>query len=313
MRRSIQILLLAVSGLLSAWQYHRHLSQSQELATVEAKVAAQRIELESRRAALAAAQETNAETLETERRAGNEMLLPLMRERAAATQAASAAAAKTQGLGSALAKALDDSDPSQVERDYQRNQARAHLDLFFKLANLSPEKVDQYVDLEIEMNRRQNERIAGLLGGTLSVADAVKQRDQAYQEQQDQRREILGPDGWATLQGIADGMRNDAAKSLTSAVQANMGDNPLTPEQSDRLQSVIKAEVTANTMDDTDLFRPVAEWTQMVTDHEQHVLQVASEFLTPAQQQTLQFLEGENLKQLLQQREQRIKALGIKQ
>ncbi|HWC61077.1 MAG TPA: hypothetical protein VHC44_15385 [Verrucomicrobiae bacterium] len=313
MRRSIQILLLAVSGLLSAWQYHRHLSQSQELATVEAKVAAQRIELESRRAALAAAQETNAETLETERRAGNEMLLPLMRERAAATQAASAAAAKTQGLGSALAKALDDSDPSQVERDYQRNQARAQLDLFFKLTNLSPEKVDQYVDLEIEMNRRQNERIAGLLGGTLSVADAVRQRDQAYQEQQDQRREILGPDGWATLQGIADGMRNDAAKSLTSAVQANMGNNPLTPEQSDRLQSVIKAEVTANTMDDTDLFRPVAEWTQMVTDHEQHVLQVASEFLTPAQQQTLQFLEGENLKQLLQQRDQRIKALGIKQ
>ena len=313
MRRSIQILLLAVSGLLSAWQYHRHLSQSQELATVEAKVAAQRIELESRRAALAAAQETNAETLETERRAGNEMLLPLMRERAAATQAASAAAAKTQGLGSTLAKALDDSDPSQVERDYQRNQARAQLDLFFKLTNLSPEKVDQYVDLEIEMNRRQSERIAGLLGGTLSVADAVKQRDQAYQEQQDQRREILVPDGWATLQGIADGMRNDAAKSLTSAVQANMGDNPLTPEQSDRLQSVIKAEVTANTMDDTDLFRPVAEWTQMVTDHEQHVLQVASEFLTPAQQQTLQFLEGENLKQLLQQHEQRIKALGIKQ
>jgi len=313
MRRSIQILLLAVSGLLSAWQYHRHLSQSQELATVEAKVAAQRIELESRRAALAAAQETNAETLETERRAGNEMLLPLMRERAAATQAASAAAAKTQGLGSTLAKALDDSDPSQVERDYQRNQARAQLDLFFKLTNLSPEKVDQYVDLEIEMNRRQSERIAGLLCGTLSVADAVKQRDQAYQEQQDQRREILVPDGWATLQGIADGMRNDAAKSLTSAVQANMGDNPLTPEQSDRLQSVIKAEVTANTMDDTDLFRPVAEWTQMVTDHEQHVLQVASEFLTPAQQQTLQFLEGENLKQLLQQHEQRIKALGIKQ
>ncbi len=66
-------------------------------------------------------------------------------------------------------------------------------------------------------------------------------------------------------------------------------------------------------MDDTDLFRPVAEWTQMVTDQEQHVLQVASEFLTSAQQQTLQSLEGENLKQLLQQRAQRIKALGIKQ
>jgi hypothetical protein len=312
MRRSIQILLLAVSGLVIAWQYHRHMSASQELASVEAQAAAQRTELESRRAALAAAVETNAATLEGERLAGNERLLPLMRERAAATQAASDAAAKTQGMGSALAKALDDSDPSQVERDYQRKQTRANLDVFFKLANLSPEKADRYVDLEVEMKRRQDERMAGLTSGTLSVADAVRQRDEAYQEQQDQRREILGPDGWATLQGIADGMRNGAAKNLTSAVQANMGNNPLTPEQSDRLQSVIKAEVTANTMDDTDLFRPVAEWTQMVTDREQHVLQVASEFLTPAQQQTLQFLEGENLKQLLQQREQRIKTLGIK-
>ena len=92
-----------------------------------------------------------------------------------------------------------------------------------------------------------------------------------------------------------------------------MGDNPLTPEQSAQLQSVIKAQITANNMDDTDLFRPAAEFTQMVNDQEQHVLQVASQFLTPAQQQTLQFLEGENVKQLLQQRDQRIKALGIKQ
>ncbi len=104
--------------------------------------------------------------------------------------------------------------------------------MFFKLTKLSPEKVDQYVDLEIEMKRRQDERMAGLLNGTLSVADAVTQRDQAFQQQQDQRRELLGPDGWAALQGIADGMRNDVAKNLTGAIQANMGNNPLTQEQS---------------------------------------------------------------------------------
>src|SRR5262249_2350430 len=144
-------------------------------ASIEAQAAAQKNELESRRTALAAAQATNDATLEDERRAGNETLLPLLRERAAATQAATDAAAKTQGMGDAVAKALD-SDSSQVERDYQRNQARAHLDLFFKLTKLSPEKTDQYVDLEVEMNRRQDERIAGLLNGTLSVADAVRQR-----------------------------------------------------------------------------------------------------------------------------------------
>ncbi len=245
-----------------------------------------------------------AENAQLKSHSNERELLKLRGEVTAASRAAAEAAAKTGSLG-------NNSEPSQV--DYQRNQTRANLDQFFKMANLSPEKADQYVNLEVEMKRRQNERMTALLAGTLSVAEAVRQRDQDYQEQQDRRRELLGPDGWAALQSIADGMRNDTAKRLTGTVQANMGSNPFTQQQRDRLQSAIKAEVAANSMDDTDLFRPVNEWTQMVTDRQQHVLQAASEFLTPAQQETLQFLEGENLKLLLQQREQRRKVLGINQ
>jgi hypothetical protein len=51
----------------------------------------------------------------------------------------------------------------------------------------------------------------------------------------------------------------------------------------------------------------------MVTDHEQHVLQAAAGFLTSAQLGTLQSLEEQNLKRMLQKREQRRKALGITQ
>jgi hypothetical protein len=313
MRRSIiiQTVLLAVGAMVVVWQLHRHFSQGRELASVEAQAQARKDELESQRATLEAAQATNAETLEAERRAGDQTLLRLMRERAAAAKTASDAAEKTQDSGNSPAKAVD--EQSQVERDYQRNQTKANLDLFFKLTKLPPEKAEQYVDVEVEMKRRQDARITALLHGTMSVADAVSQRDQDKQQQDDQRRELLGPDGWTTLQGIADGMRNGAAKNLIGAIQANMGDNPLSQGQSDQLQGLIKAEIAANTMDDTDLFRPADEFTQMVTDHEQHVLQTASGFLTPAQFSRLQNLEEANLKQLLQQRDQRIKALGIKQ
>lgn len=230
-------------------------------------------------------------------------ILRLRGQVATAARAAADAAAKTPDLRNG---------PEQ-SGDSQRNQTRANLETFFKLTNLSREKADQYVDLEVEMKRRQDERMKALLGGTLSVAEAVRQRDQDKQAQEDQRRALLGPNGSTVLDSIADGMRDGVAKRLTSAVQASLRDNPLTQEQSDRLQSAIKAEVAANSMDDTDLFRPEAEWTQMATDHQQHVLQAASEFLTPTQQQTLQFLVGENLKQMLQQRDQRRKALGIKQ
>jgi len=231
-------------------------------------------------------------------------ILKLRGEVAAASRAAEDATAKMQSLKKSSERS---------EEDIQRDQARAHLDQFFKLANVPRAQADQYVNLEVEMNRRQNERIKALLNGTLSVADAVRQRDLDNQQQQDQRREILGPDGWDVLQSIADGMRTGAAKGLVGTVQANMGNNALTPEQSDRLQTAIKAEMAANPMDDTDLFRPVDEWTKMVTESEQHVLQAASGFLTQEQLETLQFLEGENLKLLLQQREQRRKAIGISQ
>ena len=231
-------------------------------------------------------------------------LLKLRGEMAEARRAVANATAKVQNL-------RNDSEKSQAVD--QRNQTRANLETFFKLTNLSRETADQYVDLEVEMKRRQDERMKALLSGTLSVAEAARQRDQDKQSQEDQRRALLGPDGWATLQSIADGMREGVAKRFIETIQANTRNYPLTQEQTDRLHSAIKAEVAANTMDDTDLFRPVDEWTQMVTDRQQHVVQAASEFLTPAQQETLQFLERANLAQLLQQREQRRKAIGIDQ
>jgi RNA polymerase sigma factor (sigma-70 family) len=245
-----------------------------------------------------------AENAQLKTNSNEHELLRLRGEVTAASRAAADVAAKTQSPG-------NNSEQSQV--DFQRNQTRANLDQFIKMANLSPEKADQYVNLEVEMKRRQDERLKALLGGTLSVAEAVRQRDRDNQEQQNQRRELLGPDGWTVLQSVADGMRNNVAKGLIGAVQANMGNNPLTQDQSDRLQSAIKTEIAANTMDDSDLFRPVDEWTRMVTESQQHVLQTASEFLTPTQQETLQFLERANLAQLLQQREQRRKAIGINQ
>lgn len=231
-------------------------------------------------------------------------LLKLRGQVGAASQVAAAATAKLQSVGT-------NSGISQLEAD--RNETRARLRAFFKLANLPPDKADQYVNLEVDMQQRQDARMKALLAGTLSVADAVRQRDQDNQDQQNQRSELLGPDGSAVLQSIADGTRNNVANGLVTTIQANMGDNPLTQQQSDQLQSAIKAEVAATTMDDTDLFRPVDEWTQMVTAHEQNVLQAASGFLTSAQLGTLQSLEAQNLQLLLQKREQRLKALGVNQ
>jgi hypothetical protein len=202
--------------------------------------------------------------------------------------------------------------PGQVEKDYVRDQMRAGLDVFFKLTNLSPEKTEQYLDLETDTKRRDADRLAALLRGSMSVTDALSQRDADRALQESRRREILGPEGQTFLDSIADGMRNDAARRLVGAIQQNLGGAPLSQEQSDKLQGLIKTEISSDSMDNTDLFRPSAEWTQIVSDRQQTVVRGASEFLAPAQMETLKALVDMDLAQRQQQRAQQARALGIK-
>ena len=310
--RKMQFGLLAVGVLLAGWEGWRQVRQSRELAEIEAQVRAGEQESESRRSALAAAEQKNREVVDAEGRAGNQALLALMRERAAATKSASEATAETGTLGNALAGVLDSPDQRQVERNYMRDQMRANLDVFFKLTKLSPEKMDQYIDLGIDTKLRDADRTAALLRGSLSVADALSQRDEDRRQEESQRREILGPEGEAFFEGIADGMRNDSAKSLVGAIQQNMGGAPLSQEQSDKLQGLIKTEIASESLDNTDLFRSPEEWTQIVSDHQQDVVRGAAEFLTPAQMETLKGLVALDLAQRQKQWAQQRKALGIK-
>jgi hypothetical protein len=308
----MQFGLLAVGISLVGWECWRHVRQGRELAGVEAQVRAGEQELESRRSALTAAEQRNQEVVEAEGRAGNGRLLALMRERSVATKSASESAAQTHTFGNAFASVLDSPDQQQVEKNYMRDQMRANLDLFFKMTKLSPEKIDQYIDLGIDTKQRDSDRMAALLRGSMSVADALSQRDEDRRQEESRRREILGPEGEAFFESIGDGMRNDGAKRLAGAIQQNMGGAPLSQEQSDKLQGLIKAEIGAESLDNTDLFRPPAEWTQIVSDHQQDVVRGAAEFLTPAQMETLKGLVALDLAQREEQRAQQRKALGIK-
>lgn len=65
-------------------------------------------------------------------------------------------------------------------------------------------------------------------------------------------------------------------------------------------------------IDDTDLFRPLAEWTPIISDHQQNVVRGAAEFLTAGQMETFQRRVALDLAHRQEQRAQRCKTLGIK-
>jgi len=123
--------------------------------------------------------------LVAERRAGNQTLISLMRERAAAAAAARSASqanSEAHSIGSALATILDNPDQQAVDRESMRNEMRANLGLFFKLVKLSPEKINQYIDLQIEKESRKANRMSALFRGKVPLADALLEALRSHPE-----------------------------------------------------------------------------------------------------------------------------------
>jgi hypothetical protein len=311
--RIIQISLVTGGALVACWQFGQHRQRASELAAVEAEAQAESRKIEAGRDALAVLQQRNSELVEAEKRAGNETLLSLMRERAAAAALArSNAAAEPKGVGGALAKVLDNAGQQEIDREAIRNKTRAGMGLFFKLANLSPEKTDQYIDLEVEKESRKAQRTAALLRGDMTVADAQQQRDNDKQELESQQRALLGTEGSTMLDSIADGMRNDEAKRLANGIQQAMVGDTLNEQQQAKLQNLLKTEIVMMPLDDTDLFRSPDEWAQIVTEHQQKVLLAAGDFLSATQLGTLRTLASLDLAARQQQMMQRRNSLGIR-
>ena len=310
--RYVQIVAFAIAVLTSAWQLRRHLEQARALSSVQAQFQSQAQALESQKSALAALEQQSAEIQEAERRAGNQTLLALMRERASATRAALDSAAQTHSVGNALSKVLENPDQQAVEREFRRNEMRAGLGTLFKLLNASPEQRDAYIDMSLEQEQRKSERMSSLLQGRMTVQDALRQRDSDELMVENRRREILGDKGAEFINGIGDGMRNDEAKRLIKLIQENMAGNELNSEQSDKLQALIKAELVDVHMDDTDLFRPPEEWGRVFGEHQDKVLTSAANFLTPVQLDTLKGLAAYDLAERQKQNALKRGALGIK-
>jgi hypothetical protein len=310
----IQISLATTAALFVSWQLREHRRHANELASLQTCIQRVSQNLESRRATLAAAEQRNNELEEAEGRAGNQTLLSLMRERAAAAADLNSAARSSDihALGSALANILNNPDQQAIDREAKRNEMRSGMGLFFKLVKLSPEKIDQYIDIGIEKDSRNASRISALLQGKIAVADALLERDRDTQELEGRQRALLGPEGAAFLDSIADGMRNDEAKRLASGIQQTMGDAPLTQDQLDRLQGLIKTQLVTLPCEDIDFFRSPDEWSQLISDRQQNILRAAADFLTPAQLNTLNTLAAADLADRQAQIALKRKSLGIR-
>jgi hypothetical protein len=308
----IRIGLLAIAVVLAAWQYQWHQRQSREFERLQAELQSKQQEIEEHREPLAQAEEKYNALSDAERRAGNETLLSLMRERAAVTKINSEADSDSGSDHGSLAKLNAAASQQDVDQKAARDKMRADMHVFFTLSHLSAEQIDRYIDMQMELDQRKANRTSALLQGQMQLADALRQRDEDAREGDSRRKAIIGDEADIFLQSIAEGMRNDEAKRLLGAIQENMGGNALSPEQSDRMRELIKTEIASSPVDETDLFRSPEDLERFIGGHYQNVLNAAAEFLTPAQLETVKGLAAmdQAMKKdaMLRQR----KSLGIK-
>jgi hypothetical protein len=305
---SIGIGLLTTAILLAHWQFQQHLLGNQDVAAFEKQAPLMEARLETNRLALAQLEKRNHELEEAERRAGNQTLVSLMRERNAVSLASGQAESKTHSVRNVLAGALENPEQQQLELEYLRNQGRAGLSQFFKLKNVPPEKQEQYIDLQIAMEQRQTARLSALLQGKMTVAEARSQQESDQVENERRRREVLGEEAITFLDGVSLGLRTD---KIMENVQEFMGDERLNQAQSDQLKPLLAIYFRAPPIDDIDVFRPPAEW-EIIRERQKDFHIRAVDFLTPAQSEKLKQLGSDYLDQKIKDARQKRKELGIR-
>jgi len=164
----IQIIILAGAVGLSAWQYVIHARQARTIASLEEQAASGTRELKSRNATLNELNEQGNALLEHKKAKETSVVAPLMRERAQATAAQSAAEAaaraeKGRVYRRAIAASLDDPEQRELNRQLLDNELKSRLAPLVKKLNLPPEKADRLRDLIEEYELQKYDRIASLL------------------------------------------------------------------------------------------------------------------------------------------------------
>jgi len=182
---------------------------------------------------------------------------------------------------SGLAKMMNDPAMKEFVRQAQLEKIKSMFADLVKELKLTPEQANQFYQLINDNASKHMEQLTakGQKTAELSVDD---------QELGNQLQALLGDAGYAQFKKYGEEI---PARTTISLLNAQLGDNPLGPEQSTRLLQVVKAEPYNLTQGITGAPDPtflgsqadIDSFLQQVTESNQRILQQAGSFLTPDQ------------------------------
>jgi RNA polymerase sigma factor (sigma-70 family) len=198
-----------------------------------------------------------------------------LRQRVAANEA------KSNTPASGLDKMMSDPAMKEYIRQAQKDKIRSMYADLFKELKLTPEQSDQFLELLCNVASKSLDRIASTGTSDPPAADANANLGSQLQA-------LLGDAGMARFKEYSDEI---SARTTVTLLNGQLGDNPLSDEQSAQLLQVVKAEPTDLTMGITGApdkaflgsQSDINNFLQRVSESDQRILQQAGSFLSPDQ------------------------------
>ncbi len=208
-------------------------------------------------------------------------LLKLRGQVGALRQRAAANEGQSNPPASGLAKLMSDPAMKEYIHQAQMEKLRSMYADLFKELKLTPEQTDQFLQVVCDAASKSMAQFTGVGAPDQSAANASANTASQLQA-------LLGDAGYARYNEYSDEI---PARTTVSLLNGQLGDNPLSDEQSAQLLQVVKAEPT-------DLTRGIAgapdksysgsqadidNFLQQVAQSNQRILQQAGGFLAPDQ------------------------------
>ena len=192
-----------------------------------------------------------------------------------------AVANKSNSLGGALSAMMDDPAMKEMMQKQQLSMIKSQYAPLIKSLNLSPDAADKFIQLLADNALKGMDRGMAYLKGDLDPA-AIRQAQLADKNELDgQLQSLLGTDGYTQYQQFAEEV---PARTMLTLLKGQMGDNPLTDDQSAKLLDLMKAGPSIDKSSDPVPSQDAMEkMIQQQADDNQRVLQKAADFLSGEQ------------------------------
>jgi RNA polymerase sigma factor (sigma-70 family) len=205
----------------------------------------------------------------------------VLRQQAATNQA------KTEPPASGLARMMSDPAMKEYLRQAQMEKIRSMYADLFKELKLTPDQTDKFLQLFTDMASKSLAKYMGPTQGTADQAPA-----EPASELGSQLQALLGDAGYARWKEYSDEI---PARTTISLLNSQLGDNPVSSEQSAKLLQVVKAEPSNLTMGITGApdkafmgsQADIVSFLDQVAASNQRIEQQAASFLAPDQLATL--------------------------